>query len=212
MTTFLMIRHGQSEANLDSIFAGHYDAPLTELGLRQARVTAEYIKDNYNVDKVYASDLKRAFSTGKALSDLLGIEIVPEADLREIYAGDWEGVPFSEIKENYPQVFGNWFEDIASCRCPNGESVTELGERVFSCFKRIAEDDPNKTVAIATHATPIRALQALVTYGSLSNMKDLTWVSNASVSVLTYDGEWRFTEVSHDEHLKELVTALPKDI
>ena len=48
MTKFLIIRHGQSEANLLDLFAGNFDAPLTELGILQAQRTAEYIKENYN--------------------------------------------------------------------------------------------------------------------------------------------------------------------
>ena len=47
MTKFLIIRHGQSEANLLDVFAGNFDAPLTERGLCQAQRTAEYIKDNF---------------------------------------------------------------------------------------------------------------------------------------------------------------------
>ena len=60
-----MVRHGESEANRNEIFAGHFNADLEDKGLLQAQKTAEYIKENYKVDKVYSSDLKRAFKTGK---------------------------------------------------------------------------------------------------------------------------------------------------
>ncbi len=213
MTKFLLIRHGQSEANLNGVFAGHFDAPLTDLGIRQANATAEYIKNNYKVDKVYASDLMRAFSTGKALSDALGLDITPTEMLREIFAGDWEGRKFVDIKEKYPELFENWFGDSGNIRCPNGESVKELGERICSCLKKIADENCGKTVAIATHATPIRALQAIVNYVSVEKIKNVPWVSNASVTVVTYDnGKWTFTEVSYDKHLEGILTTLPKYI
>ena len=63
MTTLLLIRHGQSEANKLGVFAGHFDAPLLPLGIEQAKKTAAYIAENYKVDKVYASDLKRDVHT-----------------------------------------------------------------------------------------------------------------------------------------------------
>ena len=105
MTKFLIIRHGESEGNVLNIFTGNYDAALTERGLCQAPRTAEYIKDNFKVDKVVASDLKRAFVTGKTLSDMLGLEITSTSELREISAGDWEGVPFTTIKKEYPEIY-----------------------------------------------------------------------------------------------------------
>ncbi len=213
MTKFLIIRHGQSEANLLDLFAGNFDAPLTELGTLQAQRTAEYIKENYKIDKVVASDLKRAFATGKTLSDMLGLDITPIRELREISAGDWEGMPFSKIKTEYTETYDKWFRNMATCRCPNGESVRELGDRIFSCFKRLAEENPDSTVAVATHATPIRVLQAIITYGDVSGTQHVNWVTNASVSTVIYDnGEWSFVEASHDKHLDGILTTLPKYI
>ncbi len=207
MTKFLLIRHGESETNLTGVFTGQSNAPLTERGILQAKCTAEYIKNNYKIDKVISSDLDRAFVTGKAVSDLFGLEVTQTPELREISAGKWEALPFSDIKEAYPELYASWFGDIGVCRCPGGESVAELGDRVFNCMKRIAEENPNSTIVIATHATPIRALQSVITHGSVNEMEHINWVSNASVSTVTYDnGKWEFVEASRDEHLKDLVT------
>lgn len=69
MTTLILIRHGESKANRDRIFAGHLDVDLQEKGLKQAKITAEYISKNYLVNRVYSSDLKRAYQTGKCVAD-----------------------------------------------------------------------------------------------------------------------------------------------
>ena len=69
MTALLLIRHGESIANVDGRFAGHLDIPLSETGYVQADITAHYIHSHYTVDAVYASDLLRAFHTGKAVAD-----------------------------------------------------------------------------------------------------------------------------------------------
>lgn len=94
MTKFLLIRHGQSEANLQSQFAGHLDTPPTELGLQQAAITGKYVAEAYKVDAVYSSDLKRAAAVGEAVSRESGAPLTLDPRLREIQAGQWEGVSF----------------------------------------------------------------------------------------------------------------------
>lgn len=213
MTTLLLIRHGQSEANLSRVFAGNYDAPLTELGLRQAEKTAEFIAENYKVDCVYASDLIRAFETGKTVANVLKLSITPSEKLREIRAGKWEALPFDDIVVKFPEEYKKWREDIGNSSCPNGESVKALGERVMEALTVIAEENDRKTVAVATHATPIRVMQTLIEHGNLSPMQDIPWVSNASVTEITYDsGKWTLVKVGQDSHLRDFRTNLPNNV
>ena len=213
MTTILMVRHGESEANRNEIFAGHFDADLEDRGLKQAQKTAEYIKENYKVDKVYSSDLKRAFKTGKCISDLLGLEIFPTEKLREISAGKWDGMKFSDLQKYYKKEYDVWMQDIGNAHCPDGETVKELGERIMNELTRIAEENDGKTVVVATHATPIRAAQTFIQSGTFEEMKNVKWVSNASVTVLEYENKkWSCPRVSIDEHLADLKTALPTNV
>lgn len=213
MTTFILVRHGQSEANLHELFAGHYDAHLTEHGHAQARMTAQYIVQQYHIDAIYSSDLHRAYDTGVPASELLGIPIIPDTDLREIYEGAWSGEKFLELPVKYPEDFGKWRTDIGHARCTGGESTEELLVRVRNALIRIAGEQEGKTVLITTHATPIRVMQSFVETGSLDAMQEIPWVANASVSVLTYDnGSWNFKTVSYDEHLGDLRTALPRNV
>lgn len=213
MVTLILVRHGESKANHERIFAGHYDAELQDRGLEQAKKTAEYLSANYKIDKVYASDLKRAFATGKCIADLAGVEIIPSKNLREIRAGKWDGMKFDDISKIYAEEYAVWRNDIGRAQATEGESVAELSRRVMDELTKIAKENDGKTIAIATHATPIRAVQSLVQTNGLEKMKDIPWVSNASVSVLEYcDGKWSFKSVSEDEHLGELRTTLPKSV
>ncbi len=213
MTTLLLIRHGESEANRNKVFGGQINPDLQERGVMQAEITAKFIAENYKVDKIYSSDLKRAFRTAEALSRLLNIEIKAEKRLREIYAGKWEGVKFEDIEATYPEEYNVWLTDIGNSVCGGGETVRELGDRILGILTEIAEENDGKTVAIATHATPIRALQSLIETGGLSQMKNIKWVTNASVTVVTYDnGKWKMVNVSMDEHLEKLKTNLPPNV
>lgn len=213
MTTLLLIRHGQSLANHERRFAGHTDAPLTETGLKQAELTAMYIKENYNISKVYASDLSRAFETGKCISATCGVELIPDKNLREIYAGKWEGMKFDDIISTYSNDYDVWLNDIGNAKCTEGESPKELAERFLTALTMIAKENDGKTVAIATHATTIRVTQSIVQTGSLAEMKNIPWVTNASVSELEYsNGKWEFKKVSISDHLSSLPTPLPANV
>jgi len=213
MTTLLLIRHGQSVANLENVFAGHLDKPLTELGVKQARLTAEYIKENFSVDAVYASDLSRAFATGKAVADAFGLKAVPDKELREIYGGKWEGANYLTLPEEYPEEFGIWLSDIGHARCPEGESTAEVQRRMVAALRRIARDNEGRTVAVATHACVIRCVMSYCKDKSTENMKDVPWVSNASVTVLKAEkGEFFIKEAGIDRHLGALSSAFGKGV
>lgn len=213
MTTILMVRHGESEANRNKVFAGNLDADLQHRGEKQAQKTAEFIANTYKVDKIYASDLKRAFKTGKALADLVSVEIVPDCRLREINAGKWEGETFDDLEKKYPEEYTTWRTDLGNARCTEGESTRELGERILAILTEIAEQNDGKTVVIATHATPVRAMQTHCIYGGFGRMQDVKWVSNASVSEFFFEnGKFSCGKISQDEHLCDLRTVLAANV
>ena len=213
MTTLILIRHGESEANRNNVFAGHINPDLQNKGLKQAERTAKYITENYKVDKIYSSDLQRAFKTAKALGELLNLEVIAKESLREIYAGEWENMKFDDLSVLFPAEFEAWTTNIGYAVCPNGESVKQLGERVMSALAKIAEENNGKTVVIATHTTPIRVAQSIVQTGGLDEMKNIPWVSNASVTVFEYENKsFKAMKISEDAHLSELRTALPDNV
>ncbi len=214
MTTLIIVRHGQSMANLEGKFAGQrYDAELSPLGHKQAELTAEYVIKNYKVDRVYASDLKRAYLTAVHTADKLGMEVIKAPGMREIYAGKWEGMKFDDIDSKYPKEFREWKTNIGMSSCVGGEKVGELVKRVLAQITQIAEENDGKTVVIATHATPIRAMQCCWEGKSLKEMKDVSWVSNSSVTVAEYEsGRFKLVSVSYDKHLGDIKTELPKNV
>lgn len=210
ITTLLLIRHGESESNEKGIFVGHSNPRLTQRGQEQAKLTAKYIASSCPPDVVYSSDLTRAYTTGKTIADALGVEIKTEEGLREINGGAWEEVAFSELVTRFADDYGQWLTDIGHAKCTAGESVSKMSERVNRTIQKIVCDNKGKTIAIATHGTPIRAMQCLWSGLPLDAMKDIPWASNASVTIAEFkENESKITRVSYDEHLMELRTVLP---
>lgn len=209
MTTLLLIRHGLSIANRDRIFIGQTDMDLTPEGHIQAACTAAFVAGKYRVDHVYASDLSRAYHTGEAVAKVFDLPVITDTRLREIFSGVWEGLPYPVLEETYKADRDIWRNDIGNCRCTGGESVREMASRVLECVTEIAQKHAGETVAVATHATPIRAMHCLLSGLEIEKMTQAPWASNASVTEVQYDaGAWRIVAAGQDKHLGDWHSAV----
>lgn len=189
-TTVLLLRHAQSEGNLRRIYVGHSELPLSPLGIRQAKITADYIaKGNLpRPDVILSSDLIRAYQTALPSALALGLPILPDPALREIYSGSWEGKSMDDLAALTPECFRLWREDPANSRPGEGESMRELYRRIGDEFDRVVSTYRGKTVLLVTHATPIRCLHCRAVFGCVDRMAETDWFPNASFTVLTEEG------------------------
>lgn len=200
-------------SNLEGYFTGQTNTPLSPLGRRQAELAADYIVANYKFDKVYASDLSRAFDTAKAVADKVGMETISNTGLREIYAGSWEGMSFKELNDTNSPAWQVWRNDVGHAICPDGESVAELHKRTVKTFTALAEENEGKTLVIGTHATVLRVLICECLGLDSDRMKEITWVPNASVTVVEYDGsKFRIAAPTYTKHLEGVESSLPSNV
>ena len=210
MTTLIFVRHGQSQSNLEKRFSGQHNPSLTELGHRQAEATADYLQ-GLGIEKIYSSDLARAYETAEHTAARLGLEITPTAKFREINAGNWEGKLYTTLMEEFPEGYHRWLTDLGRAHPDGGESVLELNARVCAETERIRTQDRGKRVAIFTHATPVRML-ACGWFGiPAEDAIKVPFCTNASVSIVEYedDGSFRLVQYGYDEHQGDLVTKFP---
>ena len=206
-----LVRHGQSKANEKNLFLGHGDLDLTSVGIEQAKRTAEYLK-TVNADVIYSSDLLRAFNTAKQTADLINLPIVIDKGLREIDCGEWDFVPFDEIKVRYKEGYDVWINDVANARCDGGESVREVLDRLAKTVTKIARDNLGKTVLIFSHATAIRCFAAYCKSGGVDGVKDIPWANNASVTEVEYeDGKFRLIKYGKDDFMDGVSTGFDND-
>lgn len=211
-TTLILIRHGQSESNKAKIFTGHTNTELTKLGIEQARLVASALKD-VHIDKIYASDLSRAYDTGLPVAQTHGLIIEKDPALREINAGKWNGLHFDEIATLYPEDYMKWMTDIGRARCTGGEAVAELYHRTVKRVLEISEENLGKTVCIASHATPVRAVCAYASGIKAEDLEKEPFPGNASISVVEYENGQLAAKIKGDtSHLGGLATFLPDDI
>lgn len=215
-TKIIVVRHAQSTGNLLGEFHGQYPSDITELGVKQAECTSKFLKD-YKIDIAFASDIPRAYHTTQIVAQPHGLEVTGAKGLREIFAGEWEQMPFDDIGGKYPEEYRLWREDLGNAACPGGESVKDLQTRVNAAIEKIVKENPGKNILIGTHATPIRVMACIWHNVPLEQIITLPWVPNASVSIINYDSETlehSIEEYALCEHLlkENLVTELPKNI
>ena len=211
-TTVYLLRHGQSQGNAVHCFLGQSDWGLTELGHQQARCAAQAAR-NLPLDKIYSSDLSRAWQTTEPVAALHNLPIHPEPGMREINAGLWETHHFEELIQTYPEEYTRWRTDIAHAHPNGGESTAELYERVYEALNRIEAQSRGLTVLIGTHATPIRMLMARINHGCLEAANDIRWVPNASLTKLVCEnGKWRIEYAGDESHLGDLHSNLPATV
>ncbi|OCA90558.1 phosphoglycerate mutase [Bacillus sp. FJAT-27225] len=98
----LLIRHGQSEADLLGVHEGRADFPLTELGLEQAAKLADYVSSNLKPDIIVASPLKRALQTAAILQEAIGCKLHVDETLMEWNNGVLAGLPYEVAATRYP--------------------------------------------------------------------------------------------------------------
>lgn len=202
-TRLVIVRHAQSESNKARFFAAATNVNLTELGREQAERTAEFLAD-YTFDRAYSSPMVRVLQTAKPIlkgRPLLALE--HNAELREINGGMWEGMSYAEIDERYPRERDLWYHDFANCVCPGGDSVCDIDRRIRQAFLKIVQENPGKTVLVATHATPIRLITNYFLGKTLREIDSTPWAGNASVTVVDCfeDGTYEFVLQAYDEHL-----------
>ena len=212
MTTLYLIRHGESTSNVDKTFTGQMDAALTELGRKQAACIASYFLGKH-IDRIYASDLSRAYETALPLSKISRVPVEKNAAFREIYGGKWEGEKFAELQDMYPEDYALWRNDIGNARPTEGESIREVAKRTTQAAEAIAEKHPGETIVIATHACPIRVMLSTWKNGGVEDMQGTAWVPNASISKVIYEnGAFTPVEMGITEHLADMITNLPDKI
>ena len=145
----LIIRHGQSEADLLEVHEGRADFPLTDLGIVQATHMAEYVAKKYSPDVILSSPLKRASGTAQILQQEIGCDLMYEEDLMEFNNGVLAGLSRKEAAIKYPLPKGGRPVHIP---IPNGESELEFRYRAERIAQKILHEYKDyKRVAIVSH-------------------------------------------------------------
>jgi len=174
----ILVRHGESTANLLNQMQGHGDAALTKRGEQQARLVTQRLKRAAQpIAAIYASPLKRALSTAQTLHNELQIPLYLHEDLQEVDMGELEGLPAATMMARAPKELDE--------RYPGGETLRQFGERVMRTFKLIAHTHPGEIVVVVSHGGVISTALSYCKYGHIMSWRDYI-PSNCAISIVEF--------------------------
>ncbi|WP_051305357.1 alpha-ribazole phosphatase [Desulfogranum mediterraneum] len=157
-TRLYLIRHGQTEQNRTGVLMGSTDTPLNDHGRQQARYLSERV-NALEVDTIFSSPLQRATETATLV---FGREqpIITDSCLQEYHFGEWEGLHFTEIEQNYPEAWQMWLTNWDQTKIPGAETFAGFTQRVVSFTNELVAANPGKQLAVVSHGGCIRSLLA----------------------------------------------------
>jgi broad specificity phosphatase PhoE len=157
MTQIILVRHGQTPWNKDKIFRGSMDIPLNEQGREEARLAGEWLKGE-TIHAAYCSPLSRARDTGEAIAAHHGLKVLDLPGLSDLCYGAWEGMPLTEVKVKYAELYRQWETAPQTVRFPGGETLDELRDRAMAAVMQAVARHPGQTVLLAAHRAVNKAL------------------------------------------------------
>ena len=157
MTTFYIVRHGQTQWNIEQKIQGQTDNPLTALGEQQATVLANELED-IAFECIYSSDLNRAHRTAQIIADKKKLPVRTTKSLRERNMGTFEG---KEIhSENEYLLLSKWFTKVTNGKSKKigVESDEEVMSRFLTFVDEKIKEENGKTILLVTHGSLIKAV------------------------------------------------------
>lgn len=145
----ILLRHGQTTANAQSLLQGRIDLNLDVVGQQQAALCGQFVRQHFPHARIVSSPLLRAQQTALAISQHVEID----ERFIELDYGSWDGIAMSAID---PAQWAGWRSN-PHFRPPNGESLVELDERVRPALEELREEAMEKHIVIVSHVSPIKS-------------------------------------------------------
>jgi alpha-ribazole phosphatase len=149
-TRIYLIRHGQVAGFDQPRYNGQADVALTELGLEQYQILKERLAD-VPLTACYCSDLSRCTIGAEIICREIGLQPVICPELRELNIGEWEGLPWQEIKATWPDSWQARLADLVKYRVPGGENLLDVEARVMPVINDIVERHKGEQVLVVAH-------------------------------------------------------------
>lgn len=164
MSTLVLIRHGQSQWNLENRFTGWVDVPLTDKGRKEARLAGALLAaEELDLAKAYTSALVRAQETLTIVLDqlgLAGLETERDEALNERHYGELQGLDKTETAEKYGAEQVHIWRRSYDVQPPGGESLKDTAARTLPYFeaKIVADLDAGRSILVSAHGNSLRSI------------------------------------------------------
>jgi len=159
MTELLLVRHGQTDGNLQGRWQGWDGTPLNQQGEWEAALIAQRLAQTKDaIAALYASPLRRAWQTAERIGEALNLCPVPHDGLKEMNFGQISGITLDEFRERFPDLHKRWTDKMdLSFTFPGGEQRVQFFQRVGEAMAGIVARHPDQKVVVVAHGGSLRA-------------------------------------------------------
>jgi probable phosphoglycerate mutase len=189
MLRLILVRHGQTDANLNRFLQGQSDGLLNATGQQQAEALGLHLKV-FSLDEIISSPLSRAQETAAAIARHHQIEVQTSVLLREWNCGLLDGVPADVFRKKLQEFNG----PLSSFRPEDGETLLEVQQRASEFLADLTAQYQDQTVLVCSHGDFMRALMSLLHQITIEQASEI-FFENASYTILELrNGRWNLIE------------------
>lgn len=202
MTRISVIRHGQSQGNINKVICGHYDTPLTDIGREQANLTGKHLIGK-KVDKIYTSDLSRAKETAEIIAKHINMNITIDSRLRERSCGIFDGKPIADAL-THPLWEG--FISKPHVNVEGGETIGQIYTRAKNFLDFISYNHKDENIILVTHGGWLWVSVPVVLGVSIDAYYGFIGMDNCSMTNIVFDnGSYVLESLNQTYHLGGLL-------
>lgn len=185
-TTIYLVRHTQTVGNIEKRLTGRGVFEITEKGKEYVQKLEKRF-EKIKINKVYSSPSPRAIKTVQGIAEEKGLEIIQDESLYEMYFGIYDGWKWEDVDKINPKIHKLHEQTNQIMKIPEQETTEEVAKRMYDGIQKIAENNLEKNILIASHGVAIEAFLRTVTNEPFENLKEEYSQHNTSVNELIYD-------------------------
>ncbi len=198
-TEIVLIRHGQTEWNVEHRMQGHLNSDLTAEGQSQIEALGNWMQ-KFPFDHIYSSDTLRAKQTAEAITCFSGHTLEFDQRLREKNLGVFEGLTSEEAQSRFPEYYRLFKTAGAEYVIETGESTQQLLDRALDFVEEIRLKHPQKRILLVTHGGLVRVLMKNTLGISLDQPTHFK-IQNTGLYRMSWEDNWVVTQMGQLCHL-----------
>ena len=208
-TRVCIIRHGETDWNVEKRIQGHTDVPLNETGRAQALAMA-FNAAHHRFHAIYSSDLVRTLETARVLAQREDQQVKLLPQLRERHFGIFQGITAAEAAALYPAAYAHYVARDLDYDFETGESLRQLSERVADGIDWLVRHHGGQTIAAVSHSGVLDVVYRRATGRPLHTPRDFK-IPNCGLNWFHFDGHGWHLEAWADRHHLHQVLAEPPE-
>jgi probable phosphoglycerate mutase len=208
-TRICIIRHGETDWNVEKRIQGHTDIPLNATGRAQALAMA-FNAAHQPFHAIYSSDLTRAMETAQVLAQREDRQVKPLPQLRERHFGLFQGITAEEGAARYPEAHAHYMARDLDYDFETGESLRRFAGRVADGIDWLVRHHLGQTIAAVSHSGVLDVVYRRATGRPLHTPRDFV-IPNCALNWFHFDGQgWHLESWADRHHLHDVLTEAPE--